>query len=84
MKRFDLVGTYAQLLVVARALLASSLELLAHLADLLVGLGVLCGRHCDIPTISGQRLEVNRRFGGHPRCVACCCVWWIRVRDVFW
>jgi hypothetical protein len=37
--------TYAQLLVVAGALLAGGLELLAHLADLLVNLGVLCGGH---------------------------------------
>jgi hypothetical protein len=37
--------TYVQLLVVAGALLAGSLELLAHLADLLVNLGVLGGGH---------------------------------------
>ena len=42
---------YAELLIVARTLLASILELLAHLADLLVGLGVLCGRHLDVSIV---------------------------------
>ena len=37
--------TYLELLVVAGALLARRLELVAHVADLLVDLGVLCGRH---------------------------------------
>jgi hypothetical protein len=41
----DQGNTYAKLLIIAGTLLARSLELLAHLADLLVGLGVLCGRH---------------------------------------
>ena len=36
---------YVELLVVARSLLAGSLELLAHGADLLVGLGVLGSWH---------------------------------------
>jgi len=38
-------ATYVQLLVIARALLASRLELLAHLADLVVRLGEFGGRH---------------------------------------
>jgi hypothetical protein len=39
---------YLQLLIVARALLSSRLELLAHLADGLVRLGEFCRRHCDL------------------------------------
>lgn len=37
--------SYLQLLIVAGARLAGGLELLAHLADLVVRLGELCGRH---------------------------------------
>lgn len=37
--------THLQLLVITRALLARGLELLAHLANLLVRLGEFCGRH---------------------------------------
>lgn len=51
--------TYIELLVVARALLASSLELLAHLADLLVDLGVLCGRHFDVSVAAGQNMGLD-------------------------
>ena len=39
--------TYVQLLIIAGTLLARSLELLAHLADLLVRLGEFGGRHFD-------------------------------------
>jgi hypothetical protein len=39
--------TYVQLLVVAGSSFASGLELLAHLADLLVRLRVFGGRHLE-------------------------------------
>ena len=47
---------YVELLVVARSLLASSLELLAHSADLLVNVGVLCGRHFGISVAANQQV----------------------------
>ena len=74
--------TYAKLLVVARALLASSLELLAHLADLLVDLGVLCGRHFDVSVLLVRKLEPLLKVHGRLQ-LWCCCVWRICIRDVF-
>ena len=47
---------YVELLVVARSLLAGSLELLAHGADLLVNVGVLCGRHFGISAAANQQV----------------------------
>lgn len=47
---------YLELLVVAGTLLASSLELLAHSADLLVNVGVLCGRHFGISVAANQQV----------------------------
>lgn len=54
--------TYVELLVIAGALLAGSLELLAHLADLLVNLGVLCGRHVDVSAANGKRIDACVEF----------------------
>ena len=66
-------GTYVQLLVVAGALLAGGLELLAHLADLLVDLGVLCGRHgavwVCVSTVSSARYAEEERT---------LCLWCVR------
>ena len=47
---------YVELLVVARSLLAGSLELLAHGADLLVNVGVLRGRHFGIAAAANQQV----------------------------
>jgi hypothetical protein len=47
---------YVELLVVARSLLAGSLELLAHGADLLVNVGELGGRHFGISAAANQQV----------------------------
>jgi hypothetical protein len=83
--------TYAQLLVVAGALLAGGLELLAHLADLLVNLGVLCGGHGAVVMQVSTVSRTQNSAGEHTWCWCCvrevdrvCVRELVRGRDVSW
>ena len=51
--------TYLELLVIAGSLLACRLELVAHVADLLVDFGVLCGRHFGFFLVEKKRTGVG-------------------------
>jgi hypothetical protein len=66
------VDTYVQLLVVAGALLAGGLELLAHFADGVVGLGEFGGRHGDLGCLDRRwdRLEKTHDLVW---CLVWCC-----------